>query len=135
MNGRLIVVGIVVILVAVVGFLLLGGSDDEVFDEPNIIEVEEIENVLEDVGESVEIFVDIVDFAFSSEVLNINVGDTVTWTNGDSAKHTVTSDSGGELDSVLLAKGESYSHTFNEVGTFNYHCTPHPYMTGVIVVS
>lgn len=135
MNGRLIVIGIIVILVAVAGFLLFSGSDDEVFDEPNIIGIEGIEDVLEDVGESVEIFVDIVDFAFSSEVLSVNVGDTVTWVNSDSTKHSVTSDSGSELDSVLLAKGESYSHTFNEVGTFDYHCTPHPYMTGVIVVS
>lgn len=78
--------------------------------------------------------VDIEDFAFASETLTIKVGDTVTWTNRDSAGHTVTSDSGSKLDSILLKKGQSYSHTFNEVGTFDYHCTPHPYMKGIIIV-
>ncbi len=76
----------------------------------------------------------IENFAYSPQTLTIKQGESVTWINGDSAIHTVTSDSGSELDSELLSKDDSYAHTFNEKGVFDYHCTPHPYMTGTIVV-
>jgi plastocyanin len=35
--------------------------------------------------------------------------------------------------SELLTEG-SYSYTFEEAGTFDYHCTPHPMMLGTVVV-
>ncbi|MEK6895468.1 MAG: cupredoxin family copper-binding protein [Nanoarchaeota archaeon] len=78
--------------------------------------------------------VEIKSFAFSPSTLTVNVGDSVTWTNYDDVKHTVTSDSGSELDSEMLSKGQTYSHTFNTPGTYAYHCTPHPGMKGTIVV-
>lgn len=78
--------------------------------------------------------IDISGFAFKPDALTIKAGDSVTWTNKDSAKHTVTSDSGDELDSILLSKGETYSHTFNTPGEYSYHCTPHPYMKAKIIV-
>jgi len=78
--------------------------------------------------------IEIKNFAFSPSTLTIKKGDTVKWTNQDSTRHTATSDSRNELDSELLAKGDSYSHTFNSVGTFNYHCTPHPSMKAKIIV-
>src|SRR3989344_234871 len=77
--------------------------------------------------------VDISGFAFNPDTLIIKAGDSVTWTNEDSAKHTVTSDSGSELGSSLLSKSQTYSHTFNTAGEFDYHCTPHPYMEGKII--
>lgn len=77
---------------------------------------------------------EIANFAFSPSTLIIKQGETVVWTNKDSAKHTVTSDSGSELDSPQLVSGETYSHTFNSKGTFDYHCTPHPYMKAKIIV-
>lgn len=63
-----------------------------------------------------------------------NVGDTVTWTNGTDAPHTVTSDSGAELASDSLADGATFEHTFAAEGTFAYHCKIHSYMTGKVVV-
>lgn len=63
-----------------------------------------------------------------------NVGDTVTWTNGTDAPHTVTSDSGSELASDQLAEDATFEHTFSAEGTYSYHCTIHSYMTGKIVV-
>jgi amicyanin len=77
---------------------------------------------------------DIKGFAFANTELKIKKGDTIIWTNQDSVGHTVTSDSGSELDSPMIAKGETYSHTFNTVGTFNYHCTPHPNMKAKVIV-
>ena len=75
--------------------------------------------------------VEIVDFAFTPATLTISVGDTVTWTNGDAVEHTAT---GSGFDSGLLGQGESYSVTFSEAGTYDYLCTPHPTMTGQIIV-
>jgi plastocyanin len=73
-------------------------------------------------------------YFFGPQTQYANVGDTVTWTNGTDAPHTVTSDSGDELASDNLAEDATFEHTFNVEGTFAYHCTIHSYMTGKIVV-
>lgn len=79
--------------------------------------------------------VTISDFAFSPASITVKKGTTVTWTNQDSVAHTVTSDSGNMLDSPLFSEGETFSFTFNQTGTFTYHCTPHPQMKGTVVVT
>ena len=78
--------------------------------------------------------VDISNFAYDAETITVTKGTTVTWTNQDTVDHTVTGTDGGP-DSALLSKGQSYSYTFDEVGTFEYFCKPHPYMTGKVVVT
>lgn len=76
-----------------------------------------------------------VNFSFSPKEVTIKKGTTVTWTNQDSAVHTVTSDT-PLFDSGDLAKGKSFSYTFSTAGTFAYHCIPHQAkMTGTIVVT
>jgi amicyanin len=77
--------------------------------------------------------VDIANFAFSPATLTIQVGDTVTWTNLDAVQHTATSTT-GVFDSGLLDQDAGYSFTFTQPGTYDYLCTPHPTMTGQIVV-
>jgi plastocyanin len=77
--------------------------------------------------------VTIADFAFAPATLTITAGDTVTWTNEGPVVHTATSTTGA-FDSGDLAQGESYSLTFTAPGTYAYLCTPHPEMTGQIVV-
>lgn len=79
--------------------------------------------------------VSIQNYAFSPATINVKKGTTVTWTNQDSVQHDVTSDNGTGPKSELLAKGKSYSYTFNDVGTFAYHCTPHPYMKATVIVT
>lgn len=81
--------------------------------------------------------VNIVDFNFSPETLTIKKGTTVTWTNQDEARHDVTPDEPGEAfqGSELLAKGETYSFTFDTVGTYSYYCSPHPYMKATVEVT
>jgi amicyanin len=85
-------------------------------------------------GNQAENSVNIRNFAFSPSQINIKVGDTITWTNSDTAPHTVTSDSGSELDSPTISVGQTYSHTFANTGTFDYYCTIHPSMKGKVVV-
>jgi plastocyanin len=73
------------------------------------------------------------DFAFSPRTVEIRVGDTVTWRNRDSVAHTATARN-GSFDTGLLADGESASIRFRVPGTYRYICTPHPDMTGTVVV-
>lgn len=80
--------------------------------------------------------VKIQNFAFSPSAITVKKGTTVTWTNEDSAGHTVTeTDSQSGPSSSTLSQGKSYSFTFNTVGTFHYDCTIHPYMTGTVTVT
>ena len=76
--------------------------------------------------------VEIKNFAFEPKTVTIKLGQTVTWTNQDSTTHTVTGDGG--IDSDDLSKGKSYSKTFDTEGAFDYHCSPHPQMTGQVIV-
>ncbi len=76
----------------------------------------------------------IKNFAFSPSSMTISKGSKVTWTNEDSAPHTVTSDSGTVLNSATLHSGDSFSFTFNTAGTFTYYCSIHPMMKGTVIV-
>ncbi|MEK7545250.1 MAG: plastocyanin/azurin family copper-binding protein [Patescibacteria group bacterium] len=79
--------------------------------------------------------VSIQNFAFSPSVLNVKVGDTVTWTNLDSATHTVEADGGSFKSGSLTIATAPFSFTFTTPGTFAYHCGPHPSMTASVVVT
>jgi plastocyanin len=76
----------------------------------------------------------IADFAFAPDSSDVKVGDSVKWTNGDGTTHTVTADDGA-FDSGNLAGGKSFSFTFDQAGTFAYHCKIHQSMTGTVVVA
>jgi plastocyanin len=78
--------------------------------------------------------VEIAGFAFAPDASDVKVGDSVKWTNQDGATHTVTADDGA-FDSGNLAGGKSFSFTFEEAGTFAYHCNIHQSMTGTVVVA
>ncbi|NIM26145.1 MAG: PEFG-CTERM sorting domain-containing protein, partial [Nitrososphaeria archaeon] len=71
--------------------------------------------------------------------ITINVGEEVTWSNDDSAAHTVTAGSAAEgpsgaFDSSLFMAGTTFSHTFEEAGIFPYFCMVHPWMEGIVYV-
>lgn len=72
-------------------------------------------------------------FVFEEETLRVRPGTTVRWVNEDPVAHTSTSNE-GLWDSALIGPGESYARTFREPGRYAYHCTPHPFMEGAIVV-
>ncbi|MGI9027829.1 MAG: plastocyanin/azurin family copper-binding protein [Candidatus Saccharimonadales bacterium] len=89
----------------------------------------------EDLTTQTEVAMDIKEFAFVKKDITIKKGTTVTWTNQDEAKHNVVSkQDGGPKGEDLLKQGESYSFTFDTIGTFNYLCEPHPYMKGIVNV-
>jgi plastocyanin len=78
--------------------------------------------------------ISVVDFAFEPGTVSVPVGATVTWTNTGARPHTVTADD-GTFDSGRLDPGEQFSQTFDQPGTFAYHCGFHPEMQGSIVVT
>lgn len=70
---------------------------------------------------------------FHEAPLKVRPGTTVRWVNGDLVAHTITADD-GSWGSALLESGESFSRTFELPGRYAYHCEPHPFMIGTIVV-
>ncbi len=75
----------------------------------------------------------ISNFAFNPQAITVAKGTTVTWKNEDAATHTATADA-GQWDTHSIIGGASGSITFNTPGTFTYHCTQHPMMTGSVTV-
>ena len=77
---------------------------------------------------------------FIPNPVTIDIGDTVTWENVDNAAHTVTSGSpadgpDGVFDSsLIMAGGATFSHTFDDAGTYDYFCMVHPWMQGSVIV-
>jgi nitrite reductase (NO-forming) len=72
--------------------------------------------------------------------VTVSAGEEITWSNDDSAAHTVTSGtpSGGPdglFDSSLFMAGGTYSVTLDEAGEYPYFCMVHPWMTGIITVN
>jgi amicyanin len=81
------------------------------------------------------VVVPIADFAFLPGELHVHAGQTVTWINCEESatSHTSHADDEG-WSSPLLSPGASFSHRFDQTGSFDYHCDPHPFMTGRVVV-
>jgi LPXTG-motif cell wall-anchored protein len=77
--------------------------------------------------------VTIADFSFSPAAITIHVGDTIQWLNNGPSAHTATANN-GSFNTGVLQKGRSASVTFHLPGTFDYHCTIHPFMHGTVVV-
>lgn len=91
-----------------------------------------------------------VDNWYESPVVYIQEGDTVTWINNDRESHTITSGIGpgrfgwmsghkfgepdGHFASERILPGESWAFTFSKEGLYNYFCTIHPWMEGVVFV-
>jgi len=72
-------------------------------------------------------------------MVTVDVGGEVTWSNDDTAAHTVTAGSAadgpsGVFDSSLFMAGTSFSHTFESAGEFPYFCMVHPWMEGIVTV-
>ena len=70
---------------------------------------------------------------FSPNRIEIAAGTGVTWTNNDQLVHTVTADD-GSWDSGAIEPGQTWTHTFAQPGHYAFHCTPHPFMKGVVDV-
>jgi plastocyanin len=71
-------------------------------------------------------------YRFDPKTIEIETGQTVTWTNEDNFTHTVQVD--GQEDHKV-GQGESVSITFDQPGTYHYVCTLHSKdMDGEVIV-
>jgi len=80
-----------------------------------------------------DVSVEISNFAFNPSTLKVKKGTTVIWTNKDGTSHTVTSDT-NQFSSDFLGTGQSFRHTFDKTGSFQYHCQPHRNMIATVEV-
>ena len=71
--------------------------------------------------------------AFRPARIEVASGTVVVWKNDDQLQHSVTAND-GSWDSGLIEPGASWRRVFERPGSYAFHCTPHPFMKGVIVV-
>jgi plastocyanin len=72
-------------------------------------------------------------YRFDPKTIEIEAGQTVTWTNEDNFTHTVEVE--GQEDHEV-GQGESVEITFDEPGTYHYVCTLHSHdMEGTVIVN
>ena len=81
-----------------------------------------------------EVRVAMEDFKFIPQDVTVEVGETITWVNEDTAQHNAVAADGEGPASELFNQGESYSWTAEEAGEIPYVCTIHPGMEGTITV-
>lgn len=72
--------------------------------------------------------------SFSPAALSIGRGEAVVWRNDDAVSHDVAWSDPAVGDSGLIGPGELWVQVFDQAGSFEYHCGPHPGMTGTITV-
>lgn len=84
-------------------------------------------------GEAVEI--EIKDFAYSPATATVKVGQTVKWKQEDTAAHDVDSQSGPEIKSPLMEKGQEFEFTAEEAGKVEYICSIHPQMKATLTIT
>ena len=143
MRNKSIVLAVIAIVVVagVVAAVVLGGNNDNMDDmntNPSSSSQNSSDSSSTKAADAVATDqVEIEDYAFSPAVITVKVGTKVTWTNKDSVQHNIVADeaSSNAPNGDLIAKGESYSFTFNKAGTYSYHCSPHPFMKATVIVT
>jgi len=75
----------------------------------------------------------IANLSFNAADVRVRAGTRVRWVNDDQVQHSVTADDGA-VDSGLIDAGQSFERVFDRPGTYSYHCIPHPFMHGRVIV-
>jgi plastocyanin len=78
--------------------------------------------------------VEMRDYRYQRDTVYVAAGQAVRWTNADPVEHTVTFAPGGPPSSGNLGARDAFVARFDRPGTYAYHCVPHPFMKGVVVV-
>ncbi len=125
-----VIIGIVVIIIVVLGYLSISKN----YQQTSTPTPTKSSNKTQDTSSGVaKNAVTIKNFAYARASITVHVGDSVTWTNQDSAGHSATADD-GSFDTGVLSTGKSNTVSFAKAGTFAYHCSVHPNMKGTVVV-
>lgn len=130
---------IIIFLIILGVFFATGCVDNGDSDEPApSIPLEEVDNGgvagAEETGTGTGsgiVNVEIRSYKYIPQNITIKVGQTVMWANNDTVLHDVV---GSGIESDYLQKGEKFTYTFEEEGTYPYICTIHPWMEGEVIV-
>ena len=130
---------IVIALVAAAAFIIAGRDNDQ-NDNDSTQQTGSTTQNTENTSSNNQVAtatdkVSISNFAFSPTDITVKNGTTVTWTNNDGVAHTIEADSDNGPKSENLGNGDTFSFTFNQVGSFNYICGLHPSMHGTVTVT
>lgn len=119
--------GLFVLSIMVIALLLVGATCKQSSEKKPSVKQEPKKETKADIV--------ISDFSFDPQDLTVENGQKVTWTNKDSAAHTVTSDN-DDFDSGEISEGGNYSRIFSGKSgqIFKFYCTIHLDMTGQITV-
>ena len=79
--------------------------------------------------------VQILDFKYLPETIEVSAGSEVVWTNDDTTEHTATLDDNSLDTESIAGEGATGSLTFDEPGTYAYYCLFHPFMKGQVEVA
>jgi plastocyanin len=79
--------------------------------------------------------ISIQNYTFSPQVITVQKGRTVIWTNNDTVNHTIVFDGTTISSSGSLGQGAGFSLAFDHAGTFRYHSAAYPDMTGTVIVT
>ena len=150
MNKKILISVIVIAILIIAGLIIYvslrntdetpiaNNDSDNVTQEQNnsIVEPQTEENETEVlVNSSGNHTVEMLDFEFSPREITIRKGDTVTWTNKGKGPHYVMTSSGKRiLDSKTIHSGESWSYTFEDLGTHRYFSPIYSAMSGSVYV-
>lgn len=135
---KLLPIVVIVLIVLGAGAYLLtkNGKNDDMTPSANTTDTSQTPTTNSITQPATANAITIANMSFSPNTISVKKGTTVTWTNQDSANHTVTETDGKDGPmSQNLAKGETYSFTFTTVGTFAYACSIHPSMMGSVTVT
>ena len=78
--------------------------------------------------------IEIKDFAFNPQTITVKSGEKVTWINRDEEPHTIVSVEKQFKKSTALDTDQEFTITAGTPGTYNYFCSVHPKMTGIIII-
>ena len=127
------------ISISIIGLSLSNYNFEETNSEETTVKVEEI--IKADVIIPIKVSrpgCDIEDICYIPSNIVVEKGKSVTWLNEDSSFHSVTSgfypEPSGLFDSGHLDPYESYTLSFDEIGTYDYFCTLHPWMFAQVIV-
>lgn len=120
---------------AAVAFLALGAGMASAAGKIEIL-TEDVAPAAEAPADGATVTID--KLKYEQPEITIKAGETVTWINKEAMPHNVAFQAGvvddAKLDGAMMKKDQSYTIRFNEPGTYDYHCTPHPFMKAKVIV-
>jgi amicyanin len=140
MKNQKVMIGVIVAVIVIVGGVVAaGGKKSDTASTSTSSSSSPSTSKSSDASSSAAVAttaVEIKDYMFAPMITKVNVGDTITWTNMDGVHHNVVADTKSDSapNGPLIGKGETYSFKFTKAGSYSFHCEPHPYMHGTVIV-